>query len=121
MRKTKIKSLLPSLREKKRYVVFEVISDNKISSQQQIMDAINYTALQFLGEFGYGNAGIKVISDIWNDELQRGIVKVSNKHVESLKTVFMLIKDIDKQETIVRSIGTSGILKKAKNKYLSNK
>ncbi len=120
MRKAKIKSLLPSLKEKKRYVVYEIISESMISPQQAF-DAINYTALQFLGELGYGNAGIRIMNDIWNQDMQRGIVKVSNKYTDQLRSAFMLVKSIGRQDVIVRSVGTSGTLKKAKNKYLSDK
>ena len=121
MQKAKLKPLLPSLREKKRYLVYEIIAKNTLSSYQQVADTINYTALQFLGELGYGNAGVMLLNDQWDSEMQRGIIKVSHLYVEHLRTALMLINSINNEEVIVRTVGISGILKKAKRKYLKKK
>ena len=118
MQKVKLKPVLPSLREKKRYLVYELISKNKFESYQQVADAISYMALQFLGELGFGNAGIRMMHDQWDYARQRGIVKVSHLYVDHLRTALMLINSINEQEVIFRTVGISGILKKAKRKYL---
>jgi len=55
-----MKSLLPSLREKKRYMAFEITSKNEIK-ENEIKDAIKKSALETLGTINYGKAGIKII------------------------------------------------------------
>ena len=114
MQKSKFKPVIPSLREKKRYLVFEVISKSK-ENFKQVSDTINNAILSFLGQLGVGKAGINILEDKWNYDKQRGVIRVNNKNIDALKTSLMFVKD----DMIVRSLGVSGILKKAENKYMN--
>ena len=118
MIKTKLKPLLPSLREKKRYLAFEVISKDKINDFSQVSNAILHYSLQFLGVLGAAKAGIIPLANKWNPKLQRGIIKVSHKHVDAVKAALLFADKIDGEEVIFRSIGVSGILKKAEDRFL---
>ena len=118
MIKTKLKPVLPSLREKKRYVVFEVISKEKIKDAESVSNAVWHCSLQFLGQLGTAKAGIMVLNNKWNPELQRGIIKVSHKHVDAVKAALTFANKVDNTDVIFRSLGVSGILRKAENKYL---
>ena len=118
MVKAKIKPLLPTLREKKRYLAYEVISKNKFYDTVHVNIAILDAAKEFLGDFGMAKAGILPI-DKWNEKTQRGIMRVNNKHVDNLKASLIFVKNIDGKDVIIRSVGASGILKKAQQRYLS--
>ena len=118
MVKTKLKPILPSLREKKRYLVFEVISKEKISDFNDVSNAVYHYSLQLLGQLGTAKAGIIVLNNKWDPQLQRGIIKVGHKNVDALKSALMLADKIGSREVIFRSLGVSGILKKAENNYL---
>jgi len=120
MVKKRLKPILPSLREKKRYLAFEVISKSNIFDYNSIAGAIHNSLLQLIGELGAGKAGIKFLEDKFNQESQKGLVKVSHKYVDHLRASLALIKDINEEEVIVRSIGVSGILKKAEKRYLAS-
>ena len=115
---TKLKPILPSLREKKRYLVFEVISKQRISDFGAVSNSITQSSLHFMGLLGVGKAGIIPLANKWNQELQRGIIKVSHKHVDMLRASLVFANKVDNQEVIFRSLGVSGILKKAENNYL---
>ena len=119
MMKGKIKPLLPSLREKKRYLAYEVISNSKFNDAVSVNKAIYDAANVFLGNLGMAKAGIIPINDKWNDKTQRGIIRVSNKHVDELKASLIFVKNIQGKDAMVKSVGASGILKKALNKYLN--
>jgi ribonuclease P/MRP protein subunit POP5 len=114
----KIKPVLPSLREKKRYLVFEVISKQKIQNFKEVSQAIQNSALMFLGQLGMAKAGTIILKDKWNKDMQRGIIKVNHKEVDNLRAALTFTERIEGKEVIVRSVGVSGILKKAENKYL---
>ena len=118
MVKAKIKPLLPSLREKKRYLVYEVASRNKFNDALHVNKAILEAAKGFLGNLGMAKAGIIPMNDQWDEGMQRGVIRVNNRHVDNLKASLVFAGSIDGKEAIVRSIGASGILKKAKQKYL---
>lgn len=119
MAKAKIKPLLPSLREKKRYLAYEVISgghfNDAVSASKAILDASN----EFLGSLGMAKAGILPLYDKWNPEMQRGIMRVNNKHADGLKASLIFVKNIEGKEAVVKSVGASGILKKAQQRYLN--
>ncbi|MCH8003629.1 MAG: ribonuclease P protein component 2 [Nanoarchaeota archaeon] len=117
--KGKIKPLLPSLREKKRYLAYEVISNSRFNDAVSVNKAIYDAANVFLGNLGMAKAGIIPINDKWNDKTQRGIIRVSNKHVDELKASLIFVKNIQGKDAMVKSVGASGILKKALNKYLN--
>lgn len=116
---TNIKPLLPSLREKKRYLVFEIISDDKITNLNSISNAILDSCHNFLGEIGMAKAGLLILDDKYNKEKQRGIIRVNNKMVNHLKGSLCFIKQIDNKQVIIKSVGVSGILKKAKDKFIA--
>lgn len=117
MVKAKIKPLLPTLREKKRYLVYDVVSKHKFNDAIHVTKAILDASKEFLGNLGMAKAGIIPI-DHWNASLQRGIMRVNNKNVDNLKASLIFVKAINGEEVIVRSVGASGILKKAQQKYL---
>jgi len=115
---TRLKPVLPSLREKKRYLAFEVISKEKINDFGLVSNAIMHYSFQFLGQLGAAKAGIMVLGNKWNQNTQRGIVKVSHKHVDALKAALALADKVDGKDAIFRSLGVSGVLNKAENKIL---
>lgn len=112
--KMRLKRLLPSLREKKRYVAFEVIADESISHKDAI-NAISDNYKKYYGLIGMAKSGLMALND-WKN--QKGIIKVNNKYTDELKGSFSLIKNINNHNAIVRCIGVSGILKKARSRYM---
>ncbi len=73
---------------------------------------------ELIGQLGIAKAGIQVIKDCFKPKLQKGIIKVGHKSVDELKMALSLIETINNKKVIVKSIGVSGILKKAKERYL---
>ena len=118
MAKKKLKPLLPSLREKKRYLAFEVLSKGKITDFDAVSEAILQNSTEFLGHLGMSKAGVMMLKDKYNKDSQRGLIRVNHKNIDNLKAALTMIDKIDDQETIVKSIGVSGILKKAEKRYL---
>ncbi len=108
-----MKPLLPSLKEKKRYLAFEVSKPIKF---KLVSKAIWDNVLNYLGTKGTAQAGIWLLNDKYKKN--KGLIRVSNKHVDDLKTSLALIKKIDNKDVIVKSLGVSGILNKAEN-YLT--
>ena len=118
MAKTKLKPVLPSLREKKRYLVFEVISKDKVKSFDAVSSAIWQSCMQFMGQLGAAKAGILPLENKWNSENQKGIMKVNNKYVDHARASLIFANKIDGKDVILRSVGVSGILKKAETRFM---
>ncbi|MFH1053334.1 MAG: Rpp14/Pop5 family protein [Candidatus Woesearchaeota archaeon] len=117
--KSRLKPLLPSLREKKRYLAFEIISKKPINDFKIVSQSLWSSFLEYLGKFGVSKAGLWILPDKYDAKNQRGLIRVNNKEVDSLKSALIMIKEIQGQDVIIRSVGVSGILKKAENRYLN--
>ena len=119
-KRTKMKPLLPSLRERKRYVVYEIISKEPVSSARNVSKAIIKSSLGFLGELGCSKAGIMILEDKYDQKKQRGLIKVNYKYVDKLKASLALVSDIENSRVVITTLGTSGTMKKAEGKYIAS-
>ncbi len=116
IKKDKMKAHMPTLREKKRYLVFEVIAKSKISIDD-LSRIIVKTLNNFFGELEGAKANIKVLKDKWDMNKQKGIIKVNRRYINQLKAALCTITKVKNSKVIVRSTGVSGILKKT-NKFM---
>lgn len=107
----KLKPLLPSLREKKRYLLYEVISKKKFD-QDDINKEINKAKNSFFGTYLSSKAGIMIMKNKFEEKTQKGVIRVNNKFVDHLKTALGLITKIKDYDAIIRTVKVSGILKK---------
>ena len=114
----RLKPLLPTLKEKKRYLAFEIISKSKITAFSEVSKAIWGSTLSFAGTKGAAKMGIWVLAEKYNTMKQKGLIRVEHKGMDELKASLSLINQIEQQPVIVRSIGASGILAKAEKKYI---
>jgi len=110
---------LPTLRERKRYLAFEIISEQPVGDFKAVSDAVWSSALNFLGVLGCAEAGMIMLPDKYNKERQRGMIRVNNKSVDKLRATLALIDQINGQNAIVRSVGVSGVLNKAESRYIA--
>lgn len=106
---------MPTLKQRQRYLAFEIISKQPIIDYKSVSTEILAKTQEFLGILGMARAGIQIIKY----KNQRGLIKVNHKHVDELKAALTFIEKIKNQKVIVKSIGVSGIIKKAEKKYLS--
>jgi ribonuclease P/MRP protein subunit POP5 len=104
------KPLLPTLRTKKRYVAYEIITDHAIE-HSKVWDAIKNSFKECFGIFALSQAGL-MTTRISNTN--RGIVKVNSKFLEHLKVAFAMLTEIENSRVILHTVGVSGILRKTK-------
>ncbi|MCB9359470.1 hypothetical protein H6503_06055 [Candidatus Woesearchaeota archaeon] len=116
----KLKPIRPSLKEKKRYVVFKVIADSGQVKPESIFTAIEEKCLNFMGILSYSKAGLMILRNQFDTTLNMGIIRVSNKYVDHVKASLMMITLIDGKRSNVIVKGVSGILKKARDKFMKD-
>lgn len=97
-----MKPLKPSLREKRRYILFSIIGNKNFS---QIKNEIIKTIKKFMGDFYFGIANIKIID--YGDKYF--ILRVNRKFVNFLRSSIIFVKDC-----AIRSVSCSGTIKKIK-------
>lgn len=111
------KMLPPSLRASKRYIIFEVVSDEKIKYDDMI-NAIWSSMLNFLGELSVSTAKMWLIKSLYDEGNQRGVIKCGHDYVEHIRAALSLIQVIGETNVIVKVLGVTGTIKSARTKYL---
>ena len=110
----KQKLLKPSLREKKRYLVYGVISDTGMN-YNNIKENILKTFKEYFGNIILSKADMRFIE--FKDN--KGIIRINNKYLDHLRATFCLLGKVNKEEIIVRSLGVSGMINKARSKFMN--
>jgi ribonuclease P/MRP protein subunit POP5 len=88
----KLKVLLPSLRERKRYIAFQVISEEgEEFTYSDLEAAIWNTLLDFLGEEGVSRTSVWLLKDCWDPKKQIGILRCNHKSVQAVIATLGLI------------------------------
>ncbi|MBI4148246.1 ribonuclease P [Candidatus Woesearchaeota archaeon] len=107
--------LIPSLREKKRYLAFEVISQKPVASAL-VSSTVNQAFVSLHGELGAASAGIHIPAALVQNK--RGIIRVNHASLDLARASLCMVQRIGAEPCVVRSVGASGSLKKAK-RYLA--
>lgn len=97
------------MREKKRYVAFEVKSEKKLSSQA-IEKNILHAFSHYAGLIGQARAGIQFMRKLCDEH--KGVIRVTPKFTDALKASFVFVTQIDGVTACVWSTITSGSLAK---------
>ena len=111
------KILPASLRQPKRYVVFEIVSEHPIT-YQDLVNAVWSSTLSFLGEALASEARPWFIVNLYNAETQKGVLKCAHNMVEQIRAALSLIYMIGESRSIVRILGVTGTINSAQEKYL---
>ena len=115
MQKKEIKSILPSLRESKRYLAFKVNSKGKISDLNALKNEIMLSNHYLIGDLGLAKANIVFFKEKFKEN--KGLIMVNRNYLDHLRASLALIKSVAGIPAAVCSIGASGMIKKAE-KYL---
>jgi len=114
------KLLPPTMRPAKRYIAFEVISENPVQ-YGELVNSIWTSAISFLGEFGSSELNMWFVHNLYDEKTQKGLIKCSHDSVERVRTALSLIQIISESRAVVKIMGVTGTIKSARTKYLSIK
>ncbi len=106
----KLKILLPSLRERKRYILFKVISEEPIN-YTFLKEAITSSILKFYGELGFSKLSLKFLDERWNEKEQVGIIQCNNLSVPNIVTALGLVQRIGEARVNIKVLKISGTIK----------
>lgn len=111
----KMKILPSSLRERKRYIYFQIISEEPIE-YSDLEAGIWNTMLDFLGEYGVSKTSVWLMKDNWNGDKQTGIVSCNHKSVKDVVATLGLIDRLGDNRITFKIIKISGTIKGTKKK-----
>lgn len=109
------KILLSSLREKDRYIKFQVISEEPIS-YSDLEQAIWNQFLDTFGEFGVSKTNMWLMKNLYNPESQIGVIRCNNKSVSQVIAGLGLISRLGDNRVIFKILKVSGTIKGLKLK-----
>lgn len=110
----KIKGLMPSLKEKKRYLAIKIntMDDNKLYSTRPTNELIQKMK-DVLGVFDSAEAGIMPVS--FDSSKNIAIIRASNRMIDKVKASLIFINELGTQQVILSTIKVSGMVNKVKN------
>lgn len=111
------KRLPPSMRSKARYVVFEIISELPVDFND-FVKALWNSAGELLGDLTASEARVWVVRNLYDQRLQRGVLKCAHDRVEHMRAALALVKAVGENRAIIHVVGVTGTIKAARNKYL---
>jgi ribonuclease P/MRP protein subunit POP5 len=112
--------LNPDLRDKRRYLAYQVLSKSKLN-QVDIHNAVWHGLLNFLGEHGSAECEAGVVRTVWDEAKQQGLVRCNHTSVERVRTALALMQRISDVPVLVRVLGVSGTVKAAQRKYFGER
>ena len=102
--------LRPSLKTKKRYIVFEIQAKESFSVAD-IQKEVDTALLFFLGQLGLSKSSPLFLKEKCKNNTF--ILKVNHNWVDEAISALILIKTIKKKPVLLRSVVVSGTIKKA--------
>lgn len=106
----KQKPLLPCLKEKKRYIAYQLHAEKPLPKNVGVL-LVNDLQKK-LGIFDSASAGLQNI--MFNSLTNKGIIKTSLKQLIKTRMAMLLSTNINKQRIMVQPLLISGILKRTK-------
>jgi ribonuclease P/MRP protein subunit POP5 len=101
----------PTLRERRRYVVFEVKAEGR-PSKDEAVKALWSALLGSLGVFGCAAAGVVLID--YDIAMQKGILRCNNKELGKVRAALALLDSVAFKPAAVYVKEVTGSMKKAK-------
>lgn len=106
-----MRALPPSLRKRKRYIAFRIISEENIDRDEMI-SAIWDSVMSLFGELDGVNFRLIEFGN------NTGIVMCSHKEVNKLKIALTMINRAGDKKILPMILGVAGTIKSCKRKYL---
>ncbi len=110
MKNKRLKILPPTLREKKRYVAFKIISEEPIT-YADLEAGIWGTLLDFYGEHGISQTSMWLVKNLYDEMQQIGVIRCNNKAVEQIIAGLGLITRLGDIRVIIKILKVSGTIK----------
>jgi len=108
----------PTLRAKKRYIIFRVHTESPEFRPDflNIRGAVWNSLESWLGEAGLAKADVRIINNLWNPKTQTGFLSCSPKYVDQVKVALALVHQIGDERVIIQVLRVSGTIKAGKGK-----
>ncbi|WP_414469184.1 Rpp14/Pop5 family protein [Methanobacterium sp. ACI-7] len=116
----KLKILPPTLRNDKRYISFEAISEISLT-RDDVISLVWESSLNFHGECKTSKFDLWIMK-FWkvngNDKMIKGIIQCNRDEVDSVRAAILLINRFRGKKVVFHTLGISGTIKSAIKKFI---
>ena len=113
----KLKTLPPTLRERKRYISFQVIPEtDEDFTYSDLESGIWNTLLDFLGELGVSRTSFWLLKDTWDSKMLTGVIKCNHTSTEAVIASLGLIDRLGDNRICFKILKVSGTVRGLKMK-----
>ena len=110
---TSLKTLPPTLREKKRYISFKIIYPEELSNNE-VVQIVRSAIINYYGIWGCSRSNPWLIS--YNHP--KGLLKVQRDEVDFVKSALITFNEYKDKPINIIVLGVSGSIKKSREKFL---
>ncbi|MBI4173879.1 MAG: hypothetical protein HY519_04115 [Candidatus Aenigmarchaeota archaeon] len=110
----KLKSM-PSLRAKKRYVVFKLHTEDELS-YANVRNAVYGSLEEWLGQKEMAVADVRLIQNLWNPKSHTGFIRCGHQHADAVSMGLALVHQIGDSKVAFQTVGVAGTIKSGKRK-----
>lgn len=113
MRRTAVmRYILPSLRERRRYLLFELLSEREIDKRAFVQELLG-SIYSLYGDLGMSKIKVRLIMYRASEERAVGILRCAHDKVEEIRAALACIHSITGTRVGIRVIKTSGTIRGA--------
>ncbi len=105
----RLKILPPTLRAKKRYIKFKILSEYEIADLEE---SIWNTFLDFYGENEVGKFGLNLIKNLWDNKKKVGVIRCNHLYLNKVLAGLGLIQRLGDNRINFKIIKISGTIRK---------
>ncbi len=124
----KLKILPPTMRDKKRYIAFELIFQGHMS-REDIINTITDASLYLHGACGTGKFDLWVVrlwscgqkntdSDHVDEKHMKGIIRCRREEIDSVRAILPTITKFRGKNVVFHTLGISGTIKSAIKNFI---
>lgn len=106
----RLKILPSTLREKKRYILFQLISEEPVA-YEDLEQAVWNQFLDTFGELGVSKMGMWMIKNLYDHEKQTGVLRCNHKSVHQVIAGLGLIPRLGDARVMFKILKVSGTIR----------
>ena len=109
-----LKTLPPTLREKKRYISFKILYHRELS-ESEVVYIIRSAIINYYGIWGYSKSNPWLIS--YNHP--KGLLRIYRNELNFVKSALIIFNEYKSHPINIITLGVSGSIKKPREKFLN--
>ena len=105
-----MKSYPPTMRERRRYILFRLESEEK-HDKKSVIKALWNNAFETIGVLGASETSFWVID--FDEKSQEGVIRTNNMNLEKIEGILGFLQRVNNKKGFIHILSVTGTIKKA--------